>query len=174
MRVPKRLSWLIIGIMALIGVLYALSMIGIEPGQLLETTFMAMTPLILAAVGECLNEKAGVVNVGLEGIFLITAVTGVYWAEVVGNGVGGLIIGGAIIGGIIGLLFGIISTYGKAAQVVAGMGLNVFGLGFVPFLLVALWAFPGIHMFDPSLVIRTIDIPVGGGIFRLSPVPSSR
>ena len=170
MRIPKKLSWFIIGVAALIGILFSLSMVGIEPKDLLETTFMAMTPLILAAVGECLNEKAGVVNIGLEGIFLITAVTGVYWAEIIGDGVGGLIIGGAILGGLIGLLFGIISTYGKAAQVVAGMGLNVFGLGFVPFLMVALWAFPGIHMFDPKLVIRTIDIPVGGELFRLSPI----
>ena len=170
MKIPKKLSWFIIGVAARIGILFSLSMVGIEPKDLLETTFMAMTPLILAAVGECLNEKAGVVNIGLEGIFLITAVTGVYWAEIIGDGVGGLIIGGAILGGLIGLLFGIISTYGKAAQVVAGMGLNVFGLGFVPFLMVALWAFPGIHMFDPQLVIRTIDIPVGGELFRLSPI----
>ena len=88
MRFPRRLGWFILGIVALVGILYFLSMIGIEPRDLLETSFMAMTPLILAAVGECLDEKAGVVNVGLEGIFLITAVTGVYWAEVVGNGVG--------------------------------------------------------------------------------------
>ncbi|MDR7468482.1 MAG: hypothetical protein QN176_14490, partial [Armatimonadota bacterium] len=45
-----------------------LQRLGLGPISLLEAGLLAMTPLALAAVGECLNEKAGVVNIGLEGI----------------------------------------------------------------------------------------------------------
>ncbi|HDN80939.1 MAG TPA: ABC transporter permease, partial [Chloroflexi bacterium] len=73
---------------------------------------------------------------------------------------------GAFVGAIIGFLFGIISVYGKADQVVAGMGINIFALGFVPFLLMAIWAFPGIHLFPRELMVRPLYTPIG----RVSPV----
>jgi simple sugar transport system permease protein len=44
--------------------------------------------------------------------------------------------------------------------------LNVFALGFVPFLLISLWAFPGIHVFPNELMVPRIRTPVG----QLSPV----
>ena len=101
------------------------------PG-LVETGLLAMTPLSLAAVGECLNEQAGTTNVGMEGIFLITAVIGVYWAEVFNSGLSGLLLGSAT-GALIGLVFGLVCVYGKANQVIAGMGLNIMALGLGPF-----------------------------------------
>ncbi|MCL7383425.1 MAG: ABC transporter permease [Thaumarchaeota archaeon] len=170
MRKFRRLRSLMIGAPLLVIVLYVLGFFGIEPIHLLETSFMAMTPLILAAIGETLNERSGIVNIGLEGIFLITSVTGVYLAELTGNGIGGIVLGGALIGALIGFFFGLISTYGRAAQVIAGMGLNLIGLGLVPFLMMAFWAFPGIHIFDPDLRIKTIDIIIGDHVFRLSPI----
>ncbi len=111
-----------------------------------------MTPLALDAVGECLNEMAGVVNIGLEGIFMLSAITSVWIAEIIGNGVVGLL-GGALTGALIGLALGLVSVYGKADQIIAGMGLNIFALGFVPFLLISLWAFPGVHQFPVELMV---------------------
>jgi len=170
LEISRKLRTLIIGLPSFIVFLYLLSILGVEPIYLLETSLMAMTPLMLAAVGESLNERSGIVNIGLEGIFLITAVTGVYYAEVTGSGLGGIVVGGAIIGALIGFLFGFISTYGRAVQVIAGMGLNLIGLGLVPFMMMAFWAFPGIHIFNPDLRIGTINISISGAIFRLSPI----
>lgn len=166
MRVPGRraLGYLLAGL-ALAGFSYALERFGLQPLSLLEAGLLAMTPLALAAVGECLNEKAGVVNIGLEGILLITAVTGVWFAELFGNGTMGLI-GGALTGALIGFALGAISVYGKADQIIAGMGLNIFALGFVPFLLVSLWAFPGIHLFPSELMVPRLITPWG----QFSPV----
>jgi len=147
------------------GFVYGLDAVGLNPISLLETGLLAMTPLALAAVGECLNEKAGVVNIGLEGILLITAVAGVWFAELFGNGVMG-ILGGALIGGVLGFALGAISVYGKADQIIAGIGLNVFALGFVPFLLISLWAFPGIHLFPGELMVPRILTSFG----QFSPV----
>lgn len=154
---------LTIALLALFG--YALERVGLRPISLIEAGLLAMTPLALAAVGECLNEKAGVVNIGLEGIFMITSVTGVWAAEVFGNGTMGLV-GGALTGALLGFALGAISVYGKADQIIAGMGLNIFALGFVPFLLISLWAFPGIHIFPNELMVPRWLTPLG----QVSPV----
>lgn len=142
------------------GFTYALAVLGLNPISLLETGLLAMTPLALAAVGECINEKAGVVNIGLEGILLITAVAGVWFAEAFESGVMG-ILGGAAIGGVLGLGLGAIGVYGKADQIIAGIGLNVFALGFVPFLFISLWASPGIRVFQQELMVPRFLTPFG-------------
>jgi simple sugar transport system permease protein len=139
--------------------------VGLPPTSLLETGLLAMTPLALAAVGECLNEKAGLVNIGLEATFMVTATLGVWFAELGRSGYVGLL-GGAAVGALMGLGLGAVSVYGRADQVIAGMGLNVFALGFVPFLLISLWAFPGIHVFPNELMVPRLATPVG----QVSPV----
>jgi len=142
-----------------------LERVGLPPTSLLETGLLAMTPLALAAVGECLNEKAGLVNIGLEATFMVTATLGVWFAELGRSGYVGLL-GGAAVGALMGLGLGAVSVYGRADQVIAGMGLNVFALGFVPFLLISLWAFPGIHVFPNELMVPRLATPVG----QVSPV----
>lgn len=156
----RRLFWFLAGIIFVIIFIYGIYKFGFSPKSLLETTLLSMTPLALTAVGECINEKAGVVNIGLEGILLITSVTGVFGAELFNSGVSGLIFG-ALTGAIIGLIFGVVSVYARADQVVAGMGINIFALGFVPYLLMSIWAFPGIHIFPKRLKIRPLFTPFG-------------
>lgn len=166
MTLPARRAWgyLLAGI-AVLGLGYGLERFGLNPISLLEAGLLAMTPLALAAVGECLNEKAGVVNIGLEGILLVSAVAGVWVAELFGNGTAGLL-GGAASGALVGAALGLISVYGKADQIIAGMGMNIFALGFVPFLLMSLWAFPGIHLFPGELMVPRLLTPLG----QVSPV----
>jgi general nucleoside transport system permease protein len=149
--------------------MYIISLVGFGIPGLIETGLLAMTPLALAAVGECLNEQAGTINVGIEGIFLITAVIGVYWAEIFKSGLHGLLLGSAT-GAVIGLVFGIVCIYGKANQVIAGMGLNIFALGLGPFLLMAIWAFPGIHVFRHELMFLPLQINIRGASLSISAV----
>lgn len=166
MTLPARRAWgyLLAGI-AMVVFGYGLQRLGLNPISLVEAGLLAMTPLALAAVGECLNEKAGVVNIGLEGIILISATTGVWVAELFGQGTAGLL-GGAAIGALIGFAMGWIGVHGKADQIIAGMGVNIFALGFVPFLLMSLWAFPGIHLFPGELMVPRLPTPLG----QVSPV----
>jgi len=84
--------------------------LGLSPIALLEAALPAMTPLALAAMGESINQKAGLVNIGLEGIFFITAVAGEYEAVEANNGIVGLLFG-VIVGALIGLFFGVLSVY---------------------------------------------------------------
>jgi len=169
MKLTSKLQWYLIAIVLTVVLMYIISLAGLGIYGLIETGLLAMTPLALAAVGECLNEQAGTVNVGMEGIFLITAVLGVYWAELFGSGLYGLLLGSAT-GALIGLLFGLVCVYGKANQVIAGMGLNILALGLGPYLLMSIWAFPGIHVFARELMFQPIQFRSGDVYFSLSPV----
>ncbi len=151
------INWL--AVLSAIGIfLVFLKMFGFRVSSILEASLLAMTPLALAAMGESMNEKGGLVNIGLEGIFLITAAAGVYVAEVFNNGWMGLL-AGLVIGGLIGLIFGVLSVYGKADQIILGIGINIFAIGFVPFFMMAEWAFPGIHIPPKEVLVKPIYLP---------------
>ncbi len=80
-----------------------------------------MTPLALAAVGECLNEQAGTVNVAWKGSSSLLQFWGCIRRKHFESGLCGLLLGSAT-GALIGLVFGVVCVYGKANQVIAGMG----------------------------------------------------
>jgi len=122
---------------------------------LILSTSLLATPLILAAVGECINERAGLFNIGLEGIFFLTVVIGVRGAEIIGSGVAGLLVG-LLTGALIGFIFSVLSVYVRANQLVLGMGINLFAMGMLAYLLMSIWAFPGIHSVHPRLHIPKI------------------
>jgi len=164
-----RLLWTVLGIIVIAAVSYMLSLYGVKPVKLIETGLLVMTPLALAAVGECINQKAGTMNIGIEGIYLITAVLGVFFAEIFNSGIVGILFGGAI-GAAIGAFLGILSTYAKADQIIAGMGLNIMSLGLIQYLLMAIWGFPGIHVFPRDLVVQRIPIQTPWGLISISPV----
>ncbi|GAY25943.1 hypothetical protein ATG_11460 [Desulfurococcaceae archaeon AG1] len=132
-------------------------LLGTDPKALIQTTLLAMTPLALAAAGEALNQRAGMVNIGIEGIFAISAIAGVYMAEVLGNGYLGLLFGG-LVGALIGFIMAVVSIYGKADQIIMGMGLNIAAMGITPFLLRAIWGFPGLHLPPKEVLIQRLDI----------------
>jgi len=142
---------------ALASFLAALHLVGISPSALMQAALLAMTPLALAAAGESLNQRAGMVNIGIEGIFAISAIAGVYAAEALGSGALGLLFGG-LAGAFIGLAMALISIYGRADQVVLGMGLNIASLGLLPFLLRAVWGFPGLHLPPREILLPRIDV----------------
>ncbi|GIT26399.1 MAG: ABC transporter permease [Gammaproteobacteria bacterium] len=119
----------------------------------------AMVPITLAAIGETIEEAAGLFNIGLEGILLLSALTGALGAEISGSARVGLLAGlgtGALIGGI----FGVISTYGRGSQLISGVGINLFAFGFVAFMLINLGA-PGFHSVPRDVQVKMISLGVG-------------
>ncbi len=149
-----------VALAAIAASLYALELIDLSPAMLIATTSFTMTPLAFAAVGECINEKAGIINIGLEGTLLITSFAGVFGARRFENWVGGLGFG-LLVGALIGFLFGVICVYGLADQIVAGMGINIFAAGIIPYLLMAVFAFPGLHVLPGELMVPRISTPLG-------------
>ncbi|MDR7543117.1 MAG: ABC transporter permease [Armatimonadota bacterium] len=120
----------------------------------------AMVPIALPAIGEVVNQKGGVFNIGLEGIMLIASVAAVYAAELGGSGLVGLG-GGLLSGAAVALLFGLAVTYGRANQTIAGLGLNFFGIGAVAFLIFEIWGAPGFHRVPEALRIPPLATPAG-------------
>lgn len=91
------------------------------------------TPIALAALGALLNERAGVLNLGIEGIMLVGAVSAFLTAQAVGSPVVGLL-GGAAAGAVLASLHGFLSVTMRANQVVSGLALVIFGTGVAQFL----------------------------------------
>lgn len=130
---------------------------------LLFTSLHSMVPITLAAVGEVIGETAGLFNIGLEGILLLSAFSGALGARAAGGIVGLLV--GLSTGLLVGLVFGLINAYWKGNQLITGVGINLFALGFVAFGLQVLGS-PGFYTIPRSFQVSPISTPVGG----LSPV----
>ncbi|MEM3404301.1 MAG: ABC transporter permease [Nitrososphaeria archaeon] len=153
----SRFMRIALGAISLLIVFGIAGIFGLDSKSILEIGLLAMTPLALTSVGEVVNEKAGLVNIGLEGILLISAILGVVGAEFFNNGYFGLLVG-LMSGAAIGFVFGILSIYGRADQVITGIGINVFALGFIPYLFMVIWGVPGIRVVPAELHVPAFSI----------------
>jgi general nucleoside transport system permease protein len=89
---------------------------------------VAATPLVFAALGELVVEKAGVLNLGVEGMMIAGAIAGFAGAYQTGSYLLGF--GAAMAAGAAGaLLFGVLTQVLKSNQVATGLALTIFGLG---------------------------------------------
>jgi ABC-type uncharacterized transport system permease subunit len=88
----------------------------------------ASTPLLLAATGELVTEKSGVLNLGVEGMMLVGAVVGFAVTLGTGSAVFG-IAAAALSGVLISLVFGALTLSLLANQVATGLALTIFGVG---------------------------------------------
>ena len=100
----------------------------LDPVALLLAMMMAATPLLFAAVGELVVEKAGVLNLGVEGMMILGAITGFAVAVETESAVIG-VCAGALGGAALALLFGLLTQVLLSNQVATGLGLTLFGLG---------------------------------------------
>jgi len=136
---------------------------------LLAATLNAGTVLAIAALGLLINEKAGIVNLGAEGMMLCAAIAG--FAAVVHTGSDWLgFAAGMGAGALLAAIFGVLVIWLNTNQYATGLALSLFGAGFS--------AFAGIayvqeklperpHFFIPGLA----DIPVlGPALFRQHPM----
>ena len=94
----------------------------------LLTIVTAATPLVFAAVGEVVVEKAGVLNLGVEGMMIIGAIAAFATAVSTGSEVLA-ILAGAGAGVLIAISFGVLTVYLQSNQVATGLALTIFGLG---------------------------------------------
>ena len=117
----------------------------------LAATINAGTPLMLAAFGLLVNEKAGVLNLGAEGMMLMAAISG--FAVTVGTGSVTLgFIAGALGGMAAAGFFAVMVLWLNTNQYATGLALSIFGAG--------LSAFVGIPYTGLSLKTSSMAIPV--------------
>lgn len=101
---------------------------GIDPGVLIASLMVASVPILLAALGELVAERAGVLNLGVEGMMIMGAVCGFVAAVQSGSAVVGFA-GGALGGAALSLVFALLTQGLLANQVATGLALTLFGLG---------------------------------------------
>ncbi|PKQ12514.1 MAG: ABC transporter permease [Alphaproteobacteria bacterium HGW-Alphaproteobacteria-1] len=100
----------------------------INPELLLAAVIVAATPILLAALGELVVERAGVLNLGVEGMMITGAICG--FAVAVNSGSPALgFVAAAAGGAVLALLFALLTQVALANQVASGLALTLFGLG---------------------------------------------
>ncbi|EEE43946.1 MULTISPECIES: ABC transporter permease [Stappiaceae] len=129
----------------------------------LLTVITAATPLLIAAIGELVVERSGVLNLGVEGMMIMGAVIGFAVANQTGSGTLGVI--GAIAAGMaMSALFGFLVLVLVANQVATGLALTILGLGLSGMIGEAYIGVPGLRI--PELYIPILsDIPFIGPVF---------
>jgi simple sugar transport system permease protein len=100
---------------------------------ILVAAVAAGTPMVFAALGELVTEKSGVLNLGVEGMMLMGAVTGFAVASQTGNPWLGAVAGTAA-GAAMALIFAVLTLNLMANQVASGLALTLFGVGLSAFL----------------------------------------
>ena len=101
--------------------------------SILSIAIFAGTSLIFATVGEILTERSGILNLGLEGIMIMGAVSGFAAAYHTDNAYVGVLAGMAA-GAIFGLIHAIATVTLRTDQVVAGLAITIGGPGLASFL----------------------------------------
>ena len=92
------------------------------------TIITASTPLLLAATGELVTEKAGVLNLGVEGMMLVGAIASFAAAVSTGSGLLAILVG-AFSGVAVAAIFAVLTLTFLANQVATGLALTIFGVG---------------------------------------------
>lgn len=134
----------------------------INPVLLIASIMLSATPILLAAIGEMVVEKSGVLNLGVEGMMITGAVVG--FAIAVNTGSPGLgFLAAALASAVLSLSFGILTQVLLANQVATGLGLTLVGLG-----LSALIGTPYVGLKSPS--VPKVEIPLLSDVPVLGPM----
>ncbi len=128
----------------------------------LLTIITASTPLLLAAIGELVVERSGVLNLGVEGMMIVGAVIGFAATQATGSPYVGIV--AAMLAGIaMSVLFGFLTLNLMTNQVATGLALTILGLGLSGMIGEAFIGQPGISL-KPIAIPGLSEIPFVGSL----------
>ncbi|MCK5250085.1 MAG: ABC transporter permease [Spirochaetaceae bacterium] len=127
------------------------------------------TPILFAALGALISDKAGVINIALEGIMLISALTGVIFSAITGSAFFGLFMA-VLFGGLVGLSLGYFSLNLKTNVILAAVAINLIAIGGTVFILYLVAGDKGISSSLASKVLPKINIPLLQNIPGIGPI----
>jgi general nucleoside transport system permease protein len=140
-----------------------------EFALLIAAALVAGTPLALAGLGLLINERAGVLNLGAEGMMLVAAVAGFAVAFTTGSDTLAFVAGAAA-GAVLAAGFGLLVIWLNTNQYATGLALSLFGYGFSAFVGVA---YVGQKLSDRQIleVPGLAQIPfIGPALFKQHPM----
>jgi ABC-type uncharacterized transport system permease subunit len=125
------------------------------------------TPIVYAALGGMFSERVGVVNIGMEGMMLTSALGGVAVSYYTGNPWLGVAAAVAT-GGLLGLVHAVVTVKYAGNQIVSGTGLNILAMGFTAYMSQILWGSRGAS--DSVTGINDITIPILSDVPVIGPI----
>lgn len=129
------------------------------------------TPILFAALGALISNKAGIVNIGLEGIMLVSALTGVVVSAQTGSAWVGL--AGAVLAGLlIAAILGFFTLKFRTHIILGGVAVNMFASGGTVFILYLVSGDKGASTSLKSEVLPNVRIPLVEDIPVLGPILS--
>lgn len=138
----------------------------------LEATVRAATPLALAALGETVAERAGVLNLGIEGALIGGAFGALLGATTFG--VTGGVAGAVLVGIVTGIVFGALVVGVRTDQIIAGTAVSMLALGLTGTLYRSMYGTAGAALTIPTLAPLRIpllaDVPVIGAALFAQPI----
>ncbi len=123
---------------------------------MLSAALIAAAPLVMAALGEAVGEKSGLLNLGIEGMMLCGAFFGFLAAFQTESALLGVVAGTAS-GLVLGLLFAVLTISLRVDQVLVGLAITIFGAGLTAFLYRDVFGGQ-----NPSLTVATPRIAIPG------------
>ncbi len=125
------------------------------------------TPIVYASLGGIFSERVGVINIGLEGMMLTSAFSGVAVSYYTLNPWLG-VLAATIVGGFLGALHALLTVKFRADQIVSGTGINIFAMGFTAYMSQVIWGSRGASESVRGIGVVSIpilkDIPIVGSI----------
>ena len=122
----------------------------------IDSALRLATPIALAAMGGTFSERAGIINIGLEGMLLASAFAGVLGSFLTGSALVGVLLA-VVAGALTAAVFSFFTVELKANHVVAGVGVNILALGLTTWLMQVIWGSRGTSPDVNS--VPTIRIP---------------
>ena len=139
-------------------------------GHMLQVAIRSGTPLLLGAVGEIYAERSGVMNLGIEGMMLVGAITGFAVALATGQPWLGFL-AACLAGMVMALIHAFLSISLYANQVVSGLALAMLGLGLSSLMGRSYVGQPLPYRLLPQAIPGLADLPViGPALFYQDPV----
>ncbi|HLC01836.1 MAG TPA: ABC transporter permease [Anaerolineales bacterium] len=132
--------------------------------SIIDAAVRAGTPVLFAALGELLAEKAGVLNLGVEGMMIMGAVTGFMVGQSSSNPWVGLL-GGVVAGAIMALLFAVVTITLRGDPVVSGLALMILGVAFSSYIGNPYVQQPAQAVFSPIFFPVLSELPFLGPAF---------
>ncbi len=142
----------------------------------LAASVRTATPLALAALGECIAERSGVINIGVEGSIICGAFAATVAAGTIGAGAGVAagFAAGALAGALVALLFALFTVILRADQIITGTAITLLSLGLTGLLYKTVYGATGVGLTLPTMGETAIPglaaLPVVGRAFFAQPL----